>query len=211
MTAALPVLTAGVDEAGRGPLAGPVVVAAVILDKDFCLDGMDDSKRLSETRRERLFPRICHAALAWSVVEVSAGDIDRMNILAATLWGMQKAVQALKLPPDRILIDGNRAPELAGEVETIVQGDRLVPSISAASIIAKVTRDRIMRHWHEQFPDYGFHRHKGYPTAAHLSQLVKLGPCAIHRRSFAPVRRLLSTRCENPAVQGDQPGSHEHS
>jgi len=184
-------LTAGVDEAGRGPLAGPVVVAAVILREGVTLEGLDDSKRLSEARREHLYPRICEAALAWSVVEVAVADIDRLNILQATLWGMQKAVESLCLAPERILIDGNRAPELPGEVRTIIQGDRLVPAISAASVIAKVTRDRAMLRWHEQFPGYGFDRHKGYPTAAHLSQLEKLGPCAIHRRSFAPVRRLL--------------------
>jgi ribonuclease HII len=184
-------LIAGVDEAGRGPLAGPVVVAAVILDPEIRLDGLDDSKRLSAAQRENLFPLICNAALAWSVVEVSVGEIDRVNILQATLYGMRKAVESLSLCPQITLIDGNRAPELPGEVRTIVQGDRLEPVISAASILAKVSRDRTMLELHQQFPDYGFDRHKGYPTPGHLRQLEHFGPCAIHRRSFGPVRRLL--------------------
>lgn len=204
------VLTAGVDEAGRGPLAGPVVVAAVILKSDHSLKGLDDSKRLSEAKREQLFPRICQEALAWSVVEVAVAEIDRLNILQATLLGMQQAVHALSRPPHRILIDGNRAPELPGQVETRVHGDRLVPAISAASIVAKVTRDRIMRDWHKRYPDYGFDRHKGYPTAAHLLQLEKLGPCAIHRRSFAPVKRLLPSRCETLPSPDAAPRGHGH-
>lgn len=185
-------LIAGVDEAGRGPLAGPVVVAAVILHGGIELQGLDDSKRLCAGQRESLFALICEHALAWSVVEVSVAVIDRINILQATLWGMQKAVEKLSLRPQQVLIDGNRAPaQMAGDVRTIVQGDRLVPAISAASIVAKVTRDRTMRELHQQFPQYGFDQHKGYPTPEHLRQLERCGPCAIHRRSFAPVRRLL--------------------
>lgn len=184
-------LTAGVDEAGRGPLAGPVVVAAVILDPLQTPDGLNDSKRLSEKQREALFPQIQEQALAWSVVEVGVDEIDELNILQATLLGMQRAVGSLSPAPLLALIDGNRAPTLQCEVRTIVQGDRLEPAISAASILAKVTRDRLMEDFHRRFPCYGFDRHKGYPTAEHLRLLVENGPCAIHRKSFAPVRHAL--------------------
>jgi len=184
-------LTAGVDEAGRGPLAGPVVVAAVILDPLHTPDGLNDSKRLSEKQREALFPQIREQALAWSVVEVGADEIDELNILQATLLGMQRAVESLSPAPILALIDGNRAPALQCEVRTIVQGDRLEPAISAASILAKVTRDRLMKEFHRRFPCYGFDRHKGYPTAEHLRLLEENGPCAIHRKSFAPVRHAL--------------------
>jgi ribonuclease HII len=184
-------LTAGVDEAGRGPLAGPVVVAAVILDPLQTPDGLNDSKRLSEKQREALFPQIQEQALAWSVVEVGVDEIDELNILQATLLGMQRAVESLSPAPLLALIDGNRAPALQCEVRTIVQGDRLEPAISAASILAKVTRDRLMEDFHRRFPCYGFDRHKGYPTAEHLRLLVENGPCAIHRKSFAPVRHAL--------------------
>jgi ribonuclease HII len=184
-------LTAGVDEAGRGPLAGPVVVAAVILDPLQTPDGLNDSKRLSEKQREALFPQIQEQALAWSVVEVGVDEIDELNILQATLLGMQRAVESLSPAPLLALIDGNRAPALQCEVRTIVQGDRLEPAISAASILAKVTRDRLMEDFHRRFPCYGFDRHKGYPTAEHLRLLLENGPCAIHRKSFAPVRHAL--------------------
>jgi len=184
-------LTAGVDEAGRGPLAGPVVVAAVILDPAHDIEGLDDSKRLSAARRELLFPMITQRAIAWSIVAVPVEMIDALNILQATLWGMQQAVARLSPSPLRILIDGNRAPEIRGEVHTIVQGDRLEPAISAASILAKVSRDQTMLRMHALYPRYGFDRHKGYPTASHLELLERFGPCAIHRRSFAPVRRLM--------------------
>ena len=184
-------LTAGVDEAGRGPLAGPVVVAAVILDPLQTPDGLNDSKRLSEKQREGLFPQIQEQALAWSVVEVGVDEIDELNILQATLMGMQRAVESLSPAPVLALIDGNRAPALQCETRTIVQGDRLEPAISAASILAKVTRDRLMEDFHRRFPCYGFDRHKGYPTAEHLRLLVENGPCAIHRKSFAPVRHAL--------------------
>ena len=184
-------LTAGVDEAGREPLAGPVVVAAVILDPLHTPDGLNDSKRLSEKQREALFPQIREQAVAWSVVEVGADEIDELNILQATLLGMQRAVESLSPAPILALIDGNRAPALQCEVRTIVQGDRLEPAISAASILAKVTRDRLMKEFHRRFPCYGFDRHKGYPTAEHLRLLEENGPCAIHRKSFAPVRHAL--------------------
>lgn len=184
-------LTAGVDEAGRGPLAGPVVVAAVILDPGKPIEGMDDSKKLDERRREALFPLIRERSLAWHVVEVGVDEIDRLNILQATLLGMRRAVLGLSPAPALALIDGNRAPDLECEARTIVQGDRLEPAISAASILAKVTRDRLMRELHELYPVYGFDRHKGYPTADHFERLEQHGPCEAHRKSFAPVRNAM--------------------
>lgn len=182
-------LEAGVDEAGRGPLAGPVVVAAVILPAEYDLAFLDDSKRLSTRKREQLAPRIKTQAIAWRVEFVEVEEIDRVNILQATMNGMQRAVTKLRPAPGRALIDGNRAPELACAVKTIIGGDHLVASISAASILAKVSRDHHMQILHRQFPGYGFDRHKGYPTAFHLEQLRALGPCAVHRRSYAPVKR----------------------
>ncbi|MFC1605733.1 ribonuclease HII [Pseudomonadota bacterium] len=186
-----PTLTAGVDEAGRGPLAGPVVVAAVILDPDRPIAGLDDSKKLSATRREALFDRIRQESLAWSVIQISPGQIDDLNILQATLLGMQQAVERLIPTPELALIDGNRAPRLPCQVRTLVGGDGLEPAISAASILAKVTRDRIMVDLHRLYPRYGFDRHKGYPTRDHLQRLAQFGPCEVHRRSFAPVRDAM--------------------
>lgn len=182
---------AGIDEAGRGPLAGPVVVAAVMLPDRHELEGLDDSKRLSAEARARLFPQIKETATSWAVEIVEVEEIDRINILRATFKGMQRAVARLQPAPTLTLVDGNRAPELEGEVHTLVEGDHWVPAISAASILAKVTRDRLMEAWHREFPDYGFDRHKGYPTPEHLERLKQHGPCPIHRRSFAPVRALL--------------------
>ena len=182
-------LEAGVDEAGRGPLAGPVVVAAVILPSIYDLDSLDDSKRLSAIRREQLAPQIEAQAVAFAVEFVEVDEIDRVNILQATLNGMQRAVNRLDPPPRRAMIDGNRAPRLSCEVKTVIGGDRLVASISAASVLAKVYRDRLMLSMHSLYPAYGFDRHKGYPTALHLDRLKQLGPCPIHRKSFAPVRR----------------------
>lgn len=182
---------AGVDEAGRGPLAGPVVVAAVILHPDRPIDGLRDSKKLNAARREALYDLIRERALASSVVAIAPADIDRLNILQATLLGMQRAVEGLSPAPRLALVDGNRAPQLQCAVHTIVGGDGLEPAISAASIVAKVTRDRIMLALHDRFPGYGFDRHKGYPTAEHLERLAELGPCEEHRRSFAPVREAL--------------------
>jgi len=187
-------LVAGVDEAGRGPLAGPVVVAAVILDPNQDLPGLDDSKKLSEKQREALYPLIRRRSLAWSVVEISVGEIDELNILQATLLGMRRAVEDLSPAPELALVDGNRAPLLRCEVKTLVQGDSLEPAISAASILAKVFRDRLMEKYHLLYPCYGFDRHKGYPTAEHLRLLQENGPCAIHRRSFAPVRKLTQAQ-----------------
>jgi ribonuclease HII len=185
------VLTAGIDEAGRGPLAGPVVVAAVILTPGKPISGLDDSKRLSAQRRETLFPLIKQHALAWAVVEIDVEEIDRLNILQATMAGMRRAVEALHPQPDLALVDGNRDPGLPCHTRTIIQGDRLEAAISAASILAKVHRDQLMIGLHEQYPQYGFERHKGYPTAEHLACLEHIGPCPQHRRSFAPVRRAL--------------------
>ena len=184
-------IIAGVDEAGRGPLAGPVLVAAVVLDPDRPIDGLDDSKRLNEKRREELFTLIIERSLAWAVVEIEPAEIDRINILQATLLGMKQAVEQLDPPPSLALIDGNQAPDLTCTVRTIVRGDSLEPAISAASILAKVTRDRLMKKLHIDYPDYGFDRHKGYPTADHLERLARYGPCPIHRRSFAPVKKAL--------------------
>jgi ribonuclease HII len=183
---------AGVDEAGRGPLAGPVVVAAVILPARHRLAGLDDSKRLSRARREVLFDEIRQQATCWAIETVDVEEIDRLNILRATLTGMQRAVLALRPAPGLTLVDGNRAPELACEVRTIIEGDHWVPAISAASILAKVTRDAIMQEWHDAYPQYGFDHNKGYPTPQHLECLRKFGPCPIHRRSFAPVRAVLA-------------------
>lgn len=184
-------LVAGVDEAGRGPLAGPVVVAAVILDPQRPIAGLDDSKKLNEAKREALFPQIQTRAMAWSIIEMSVTEIDQLNILQATLLGMKRAVEALSPAASLALIDGNQAPSMDCSVKTIVKGDSLEPSISAASILAKVTRDRMMKDFHHIYPAYGFDRHKGYPTADHLKRLRDNGPCEIHRKSFAPVRNLL--------------------
>ena len=184
-------LVAGVDEAGRGPLAGPVVAAAVILDPGRPIDSLDDSKKLNEQRREALFPLIQANALAWSVIAIQPADIDRLNILKATLLGMKKAVEALDPSPALALVDGNRAPDLPCQAKTIVGGDAIEPCISAASILAKVTRDRLMLDMHDRFPGYGFNRNKGYPTAEHIKRLQEIGPCEIHRRSFAPVRNAM--------------------
>jgi ribonuclease HII len=184
-------LEAGVDEAGRGPLAGPVVVAAVILPVNYELESLDDSKRLSAVKRERLSPLIEAQAIAFAVEFVEVDEIDRVNILQATLNGMKRAVEKLDPAPHRAMIDGNRSPQLSCEVKTVIGGDRLIASISAASVLAKVFRDRLMLSMHDLYPEYGFDRHKGYPTALHLDRLKQFGPCAIHRRSFAPVRRAI--------------------
>ena len=185
-------LVAGVDEAGRGPLAGPVVCAAVILDPQRGIDGLDDSKALSEAAREALFPLIQRDALAWHVEFVAPAEIDRLNILQATLTGMARALQALSPSPMHALIDGNRLPKsLPCTAQALVGGDALEPAIMAASILAKVARDRHMHALHARYPHYGFERHKGYPTPEHLDALRKHGPCPEHRRSFAPVRAAL--------------------
>jgi len=182
---------AGVDEAGRGPLAGPVVVAAVILDPERPITGLNDSKKLSARRREALFELIRRQSLAWSIVDITAGQIDELNILQATLLGMRQAVESLSPAPRLALVDGNRAPTLPCDLRTLVGGDGLEPAISAASILAKVTRDRMMLDLHRRFPQYGFDRHKGYPTPDHLQRLAEFGPCEAHRKSFAPVREAM--------------------
>ena len=182
-----PGLVAGVDEAGRGPLAGPVVAAAVILDPRQPIAGLADSKKLTALRREKLYDVIRAKALCCSIAEASVEEVDRLNILQATLLAMQRAVAGLRLPPAKVLVDGNRLPKLAMRAEAVVGGDALVPAISAASILAKVTRDRWCAEVDAQWPQYGFAGHKGYGTAAHLAALQAHGPCALHRRSFAPV------------------------
>ncbi|WP_376695859.1 ribonuclease HII [Wenzhouxiangella sp. EGI_FJ10305] len=180
---------AGVDEAGRGPLAGPVVAAAVILDPRRPVAGLADSKQLSARRREALAELVRERAVAWGLAVVEPADIDRLNILQATFRAMREALEALALDPVLVRIDGNRAPQLPWPVQTVIGGDRLDRAISAASILAKVHRDALMTTLHEQWPQYGFDRHKGYPTAAHLAALEAHGPCPAHRRSFRPVRQ----------------------
>ncbi|MBO8085274.1 MAG: ribonuclease HII [Marichromatium sp.] len=190
-----PVLTAGVDEAGRGPLAGPVAAAAVILDPSRPIAGLDDSKRLSAKRREALYDAIRERALAWSLAWGSVEEIETLNILHASMLAMRRAVEGLTTAPGLVLVDGNRCPELpAGlEARAVVGGDALVPEIAAASIIAKVARDRLMLDYERDYPGYGFAGHKGYPTRAHIEALQRLGPCPTHRRGFGPVKRLLET------------------
>lgn len=185
-------LVAGVDEAGRGPLAGPVVAAAVILDPSRPIDGLADSKTLSTARREFLDAQIRTFALAFSVIEIGVADIDRLNILQATLLGMARALGALSPAPQLALIDGNRLPkDLCCAARAVVDGDATEPAIGAASILAKVARDRILCKLDAIHPGYGFAKHKGYPTPEHFAALERLGPCAVHRKSFAPVQRKL--------------------
>ena len=186
-----PGLVAGVDEAGRGPLAGPVVAAAVILDPRQPIAGLADSKKLTARRRERLYDEICAKALCCSIALASVAEIDRLNILQATLLAMQRAVAGLRLPPAKVLVDGNRLPTLGVLAEAIVDGDATVPAISAASILAKVQRDRWCAEVDAQWPQYGFAAHKGYGTAAHLAALRAPGACEHHRRTFAPVAAAL--------------------
>ena len=184
-------LVAGVDEAGRGPLAGPVVAAAVILDEMNRIKGLNDSKQLSPATRERLYDEIRAKALCCSIAEASVEEIDTLNILQATLLAMRRAVDGLRLKPAKVLVDGNRLPVLKVPAEAIVGGDATVKAISAASILAKVHRDRLCLQLHETHPQYGFDAHKGYPTPAHLAALREHGACPWHRRSFAPVRDAL--------------------
>ena len=186
-----PGLVAGVDEAGRGPLAGPVVAAAVILDDRQPIAGVADSKVLSPRKRERLFDEIRAKALACCIAEASVEEIDRLNILQASLLAMRRAVEGLRLVPRRVLVDGNQLPALNMPAAAIVSGDAKVPAISAASILAKVYRDRLCLALDRDYPDYGFAAHKGYPTAAHLAALRQHGACPVHRRSYAPVRAVL--------------------
>ncbi len=185
-----PGLVAGVDEAGRGPLAGPVVAAAVILDDLQPIKGLADSKVLSPARRETLYDEIRAKALCCCIAEASAAEIDELNILQATMLAMRRAVEGLRLKPAKVLVDGNRIPVLKVPAEAIVKGDAKVKAISAASILAKVHRDRLCAAMHEAHPQYGFDGHKGYPTPEHLAALRAHGACPEHRRSFAPVREV---------------------
>jgi ribonuclease HII len=189
-----PGLAAGVDEAGRGPLAGPVVAAAVILDDLQPIQGLRDSKQIGAHRRERLFDEIRAKALCCSIAQASVEEIDALNILQATLLAMRRAVEGLRLKPHKVLVDGNRMPLLAVPVQAIVKGDAMVKAISAASILAKVHRDRLCLALHEQHPQYGFDEHKGYPTPQHLAALREHGACPQHRRTFGPVRDALCRR-----------------
>ncbi|MBQ0930894.1 ribonuclease HII [Ideonella alba] len=188
-----PGLLAGVDEAGRGPLAGPVVAAAVILDDLHPIEGLADSKVLSAKRRERLFDEIRAKALCFKIAEASVEEIDSLNILHATMLAMKRAVEGLRLMPHRVLVDGNRLPAIRVPAEAIVKGDAKVPAISAASILAKVHRDHLCAEMHRAYPDYGFAGHKGYPTPEHLAALRAHGATPLHRQSFGPVREALAT------------------
>jgi ribonuclease HII len=191
MRRAGPVLIAGVDEAGRGPLAGPVVAAAVILDDAQSISGLRDSKCLAPERRRRLASEIRRRARAFGIGMADPAEIDGLNILQASLLAMERAVARLAFAPDLVRVDGPHAPRFAGHglaVEAVIGGDRFVVEISAASILAKVCRDRLMCRWHRRYPEYEFARNKGYPTPAHLEALQRFGPCPIHRQSFAPVR-----------------------
>ena len=181
-------LICGVDEAGRGPLAGPVTAGAVILPRDFSHSILNDSKKMTERQREKVYAEITqHSEIIWSVSIVDAGEIDRVNILQASREAMRRAVQALRIPPDYALVDGLPVPQFPIPHKSLVGGDGLSLSIAAASVIAKVTRDQLMREYAERYPKYGFDIHKGYPTARHLAALAESGPCEIHRFSFGPV------------------------
>lgn len=185
------ILLAGCDEVGRGPLAGDVVTAAVILDPENPIEGLDDSKKLTEKKRELLFDEIQKKAKSWCVARASVAEIDRLNILQASLLAMARAVQGLHIQPEHVLVDGNKLPKWNYSAEAVVQGDARVAAISAASILAKVTRDREMIQFDQQYPGYGFADNKGYPTKVHMKALERLGATPLHRASFAPVRAKL--------------------
>ena len=184
-------LFCGADEAGRGPIAGPVFAAAVILDPDHPIVGLKDSKKLSGHRRDELALEIRKHAKAWAIAECSIEEIDELNILHASMLAMKRAIDSLPIRPELALIDGNRCPKLAIAAKAIVKGDDKVPAISAASILAKTARDAVMLDLHRQYPEYGFDRHKGYPTAYHLEQLHIYGVSPVHRKTYAPVRKIL--------------------
>ncbi len=191
----------GVDEVGRGPLAGPVYAACVVLNPVHTIDGLADSKQLSEKQRNILTIEIKRHALAWTVAFASVEEIDRLNILQASLLAMQRAVQSLPCTPGLALVDGKHGPQINCKVQTIVNGDQLIPAISAASILAKTARDAEMLRLHHIYPQYGFDRHKGYPTKAHFAALQLHDPCAIHRQSFAPVKNIIRNKSkENPPI-----------
>ena len=185
-------LICGVDEAGRGPLCGPVVAAAVILNPECHIDGLADSKQLTERQRDRLALLIKLHATAWAVAKASVEEIDRLNILHATMLAMKRAVEALAMVPHEVLVDGNRVPELRMSARAIIKGDTLEPAISAASILAKTHRDAMLMQLHAEYPEFGFDQHKGYATAMHLEVLARLGPTPHHRMSFAPVRNAVT-------------------
>ncbi|MBC6904705.1 ribonuclease HII [Saccharophagus sp. K07] len=184
-------ILAGVDEVGRGPLAGDVLAAAVVLDERRPIAGLADSKKLSEKKREALYEEIREKAVSYCIARATVAEIDQLNILHASLLAMKRAVEGLHLQPDHVLVDGNRLPKWQYSSEAVIQGDASVAAISAASILAKVTRDREMVVLDDLYPGYGFAEHKGYPTRAHLSALQALGPSAIHRKGYAPVRQLM--------------------
>tara|TARA_Y100000992_G_C21205403_1_gene462658 strand:- start:158 stop:757 length:600 start_codon:yes stop_codon:yes gene_type:complete len=186
--------TAGVDEAGRGPIAGPVFAAAVILDDDMVIDGLTDSKRLSAKKREQLFEVILSQSRAYGIAFASVDEIDQLNIRQASLLAMRRAVEQLSIPPDLVQVDGCDAPEWQYETQTIVKGDLTHSCISAASILAKVSRDRVMHDLHQQYPMYAFDRHMGYPTRLHLEKLTAFGPIVYHRKTFAPIKKLIIGR-----------------
>ncbi|AIN62472.1 MULTISPECIES: ribonuclease HII [Providencia] len=187
-------LIAGVDEVGRGPLVGAVVTAAVILDPKNPIIGLTDSKKLTEKKREKLFVEIQEKALCWCIGRAEPEEIDEINILHATMLAMQRAVAGLSITPDFVLVDGNRCPTLSMPSQAVIKGDSLVQEISAASILAKVVRDREMVELDKAYPEYGFAKHKGYPTAYHLEKLAQFGATKFHRKSFAPVRRALEAK-----------------
>jgi ribonuclease HII len=184
-------LIAGVDEAGRGPLAGAVVAAAVILNPQKPIVGLADSKILSENKRETLYSAIVEYALSWCIASASVAEIDELNILQATLLAMQRAVDGLAIQPDEVLVDGNRLPKLSMPAQAIVKGDSKIQAISAASILAKVTRDRMMQDYHKDHPHFAFHQHKGYGTRQHLTEIASFGYLPIHRKTFAPIKYLV--------------------
>ncbi|MDD2801758.1 MAG: ribonuclease HII [Methylococcales bacterium] len=192
------ILIAGVDEAGRGPLAGPVFAAAVILDPDRPIFGLADSKILSESKRNSLYLNIKESALSWAIAQASVEEIDRLNILQATLIAMQRAVESLHVTPDEVLVDGNRLPKLSIPAQAIVKGDSKIQAISAASILAKVERDKLMVEYQEQYPDFSFGVHKGYGTKQHIAEIQTFGFLEVHRKTFNPVKSLIAaSRVEN--------------
>ena len=182
----------GVDEAGRGPLVGSVVAAAVVFPANFYLDGLTDSKKLTEKKRQELSKKIKESAIAWSLASASIKEIDSLNSLQASLLSMKRAIEGLEIVPEKVLCDGSHKPDISIECEAIIKGDSFIKSIMAASIIAKVARDELMRDLDQLYPGYGFKKHKGYPTKLHLDALESLGPCKIHRLSFRPVKKLIN-------------------
>lgn len=192
---------AGVDEVGRGPLAGPVVTAAVILDRNNPIDGLTDSKKLTEQQRELLAVEIREKALCWALGRAEVEEIDRINILQATLLAMQRAVEGLQQAPEFVLVDGNRCPAFCCPAEAVIKGDSSVPEISAASIIAKVSRDRELVQLDALYPGYGLAKHKGYPTKAHIAAMTQLGVLPIHRRSYAPVRKVMEIQMDEKLIE----------